>query len=153
MYQKTCGATTGSCSEPEVENNPIFLQKSTKDDENPLKNIDCSDFPIVKAVQYGAQDRVLQLINEGVDVNKPDDENISLLHWASINNRREIIKLLLEKGADVNVIGGDLNSSPIHWAVRQGHLASTVLLLKAGADATLQDAEGKFFIFAKNILN
>lgn len=103
-----------------------------------------SDFDVVKAVQYGAIDRVRELIeSELIDVNKPDAEcGVYLLHWASINNRKDVIKLLLEKGASVNVIGGDLESSPLHWAVREGHLAATVVLMKAGADPLLQDAEG-----------
>lgn len=141
MYQKTCGASAGSCAEPENEKDPIIVRNQSED-KNLSKNIDCSDFDIIRAVQYGAYDRVLELIDAGYDVNRSDDDTVYLLHWAAINNRREIIKLLIEKGATVNVIGGDLQSTPLHWAVRQGHLAATVLLMKHGADPNLLDAEG-----------
>lgn len=107
MYKKACGATAGSCTEPEVEKDPIIV-KSCKDDNNVLQNIDASEFDVVKATQFGCVDRVKQLIEEGYDVNTPDGDHIYLLHWASINNRREIIKLLLEKGATPNLKGGDL---------------------------------------------
>lgn len=141
MYQKTCGASAGSCAEPENEKDPIIV-RIDNDEKNSAKNIDCSEFDIVKAVQYGACDRVAELIDAGHDVNQPDNDTVHLLHWAAINNRREVIKLLIEKGAIVNVVGGDLQSTPLHWAVRQGHLAATVLLMKHGADPNLLDAEG-----------
>lgn len=67
---------------------------------------------------------------------------MTLLHWAAINNRIEIVKYLLSKGADVNAIGGDLKSTPLHWATRQGHLKMVVLLIQHKADPTILDGEG-----------
>ena len=100
------------------------------------------NYSIIKAVQYGAIDRVRELVEEGCDVNEMDKENVSLLHWASINNRIDIIRYFVEKGAVVDKFGGDLNSTPLHWATRQGHLSTVVLLMSLGADPTLQDGEG-----------
>ena len=111
-------------------------------DQGPPKP-DFATFDIVKATQYGALDRVRDLVtNEGYDVNKRDSENVSLLHWAAINNRSEIADFLIQNGADVDPIGGDLRSAPIHWAVRQGHLPMVVKLLGRGADPTFKDGEG-----------
>ena len=36
--------------------------------------------------------RVVELVDAGYDVNEPDRENVSLLHWAAINNRAEVVK-------------------------------------------------------------
>ncbi len=59
---------------------------------------DASTFDIVKATQYGAFDRVRQIIQEeGRDVTTPDDENVTLLHWAAINNRKEISNYLIKQ--------------------------------------------------------
>lgn len=99
-------------------------------------------YGIVKAVQYGVFGRVQELVDGGVDVNEMDKENVSLLHWASINNRTEIIRYLVDRGAVVDRFGGDLNSTPLHWATRQGHLSTVVLLMSFGADPTLLDGEG-----------
>lgn len=42
--------------------------------------------------QYGALERCKELIEGGYDINKRDNENVTLLHWASINNRRDIVR-------------------------------------------------------------
>ncbi|XP_033216897.1 palmitoyltransferase Hip14 isoform X1 [Belonocnema kinseyi] len=103
---------------------------------------DCSSFDIVRATQYGALERVTELLDIGVDVNQPDSETVTLLHWAAINNRKEIVKYLIAKGAIVDAIGGELASTPLHWATRQGHLSTVVILMRAGADPSLRDCEG-----------
>ncbi len=55
---------------------------------------------------------------EGVDITKGDKENITVLHWAAINNRIPVVSYFLQKGANVNAIGGELKSPPVHWATR-----------------------------------
>ena len=55
---------------------------------------------------------------EGANVNEKDEENITPLHWAAINNRIPVVSYFLQKGADINAIGGELKSPPIHWATR-----------------------------------
>ncbi|KAI6176606.1 Palmitoyltransferase [Aphelenchoides bicaudatus] len=50
-----------------------------------------------------------------------DSDDCTLLHWAAINNRIEVAKLLIERGAEVNAIGGVLVSTPLHWSARHGH--------------------------------
>uniref|UniRef100_A0A8D0H4C9 protein S-acyltransferase n=1 Tax=Sphenodon punctatus TaxID=8508 RepID=A0A8D0H4C9_SPHPU len=101
-----------------------------------------SSCDIVKATQYGIVERCKELVEAGYDVRQPDKENVTLLHWAAINNRPDLVKYYISKGAVVDQLGGDLNSTPLHWAVRQGHLSVVILLLKCGADPTLIDGEG-----------
>lgn len=107
------------------------------------KEVDTSTFDCVKAAQYGALERLKHLVEkEGVDVNVPDKENVTLLHWSAINNRKEVVSYLISIGADVNAIGGDLESTPLHWATRQGHLSMVILLMSNGADPSILDGEG-----------
>ena len=95
-------------------------EKTVVETSTPPKN-DESNFDIVKATQYGAFERIQHLINnENVDVNARDSENVTLMHWAAINNRVEICKFFLSKNATVDAIGGELRSTPLHWATRQG---------------------------------
>uniref|UniRef100_A0A8C1ICM4 Palmitoyltransferase n=1 Tax=Cyprinus carpio TaxID=7962 RepID=A0A8C1ICM4_CYPCA len=103
---------------------------------------DYSTWDIVKATQYGIFERCRELVEAGYDVRQPDKENVTLLHWAAINNRVDLVKYYISKGAIVDQLGGDLNSTPLHWATRQGHLSMVVQLMKYGADPSLIDGEG-----------
>ncbi|XP_036432916.1 palmitoyltransferase ZDHHC17 [Colossoma macropomum] len=103
---------------------------------------DYSTWDIVKATQYGIFERCRELVEAGYDVRQPDKENVTLLHWAAINNRIDLVKYYISKGAVVDQLGGDLNSTPLHWATRQGHLSMVVQLMKYGADPSLIDGEG-----------
>lgn len=104
---------------------------------------DTSTWDIVKATQYGIFDRCKEIIErDGFDVRKPDKDNITVLHWAAINNRKDLVKYYLSAGAIIDAIGGDLNSTPLQWAVRQGHQSMIAVLLSNGADPTIRDGEG-----------
>lgn len=139
MYQaNSCGVTAGVCAEQDGQVDPLI---SSEPSSLPVE-LDYSGFDIVKATQYGALSRVRELVDSGWNVNQPDSETISLLHWAAINNRRDIIGFLLERGAMVDAVGGELNATPLHWATRQGHLSVCVQLMQAGADPSLRDTEG-----------
>ena len=72
--------------------------------------------------QHGNFDRCREIIEkDGYDsACVPDDENITVLHWAALNNRKELAEYYLSAGAVIDAIGGDLKSTPLHWAIRQG---------------------------------
>lgn len=140
MYESTCGAAAaagGQCGAAQHERDEAAGPPPAAPAER-----DYSGFDIVKATQYGAFARVKELVEAGWDVNQPDHETVTLLHWAAINNRTEIVQFLLERGAHVDAVGGELRATPLQWAARQGHLEAVVLLLRAGADAARRDAEG-----------
>uniref|UniRef100_A0A8C6KRB0 Palmitoyltransferase n=1 Tax=Nothobranchius furzeri TaxID=105023 RepID=A0A8C6KRB0_NOTFU len=103
---------------------------------------DSSSWDIIKATQFGILERCKELVEAGYDVRQPDKENVSLLHWAAINNRSELVKYYISKGAIIDQLGGDLNSSPLHWAIRQGHLPMVIQLMRYGADPSITDGEG-----------
>lgn len=98
---------------------------------------------LVRATQFGRYEECRQYLESNLfDVNQRDPENVTLLHWAAINNQTTIVDYYLNKGADIDAIGGDLKSTPLQWAVRQGHLSMVVLLLKRGANYNILDIEG-----------
>nr|XP_033488212.1 palmitoyltransferase ZDHHC13 [Epinephelus lanceolatus] len=103
---------------------------------------DSGSWDIVKATQFGILERCKELVEAGYDVRQPDKENVTLLHWAAINNRAELVKYYISKGSIVDQLGGDLNSTPLHWAIRQGHLSMVIQLMRYGADPSVPDGEG-----------
>jgi palmitoyltransferase len=77
-----------------------------------------------------------------LDVDARDESNVTPLHWAAINAHVGVCRWLLQHGAKVDAIGGDLKATPLQWAARNGHLYVIHLLLQHGADPTLRDAQG-----------
>jgi ankyrin repeat protein len=122
--------------------------KKAKDEEearilDQIAKKEYSQLDAVKATQYGVLERLKELIESNqCDPNKPDSENVYLLHWAAINNRLEIAKYLISLGVKVDVIGGELESTPLNWAARSGHVHMVILLMQNGADPRLFDIEG-----------
>ncbi|XP_046671938.1 palmitoyltransferase Hip14 [Homalodisca vitripennis] len=139
VAQDACKPHYHGC-ESKNEGNAIFQEPTTN--LNSAVDTDCSNFDIVKATQYGSLERCRQLVEAGYDVNQPDSETVTLLHWAAINNRLDIIRYYVSKGAVVDAVGGELLATPLHWATRQGHVGSVTLLMQYGADPSLRDGEG-----------
>ncbi|KAI1781318.1 ankyrin [Hypoxylon cercidicola] len=76
------------------------------------------------------------------DATYTDDEGITPLHWAAINNQFAMCKFLIEKGADINKKGGESIATPLQWAAQRSNYYTVNLLLQHGADPLITDAQG-----------
>ncbi|KAK7989767.1 NAD binding domain of 6-phosphogluconate dehydrogenase-domain-containing protein [Apiospora arundinis] len=76
------------------------------------------------------------------DATFTDDEGITPLHWAAINNQFGMVKFLLEKGADINKKGGESVATPLQWAAQRSNYYTVNLLLQHGADPLITDSQG-----------
>eukprot|EP01132_Coremiostelium_polycephalum_P002194 gene2194-2700_t len=79
---------------------------------------------------------ILIALGEKIDTSLKDSYMATtLLHWAVGHHALEIIKILLEKGVDVNV--KDLNEyPPLYWAIESNDPEAVKILLEKGADIT-----------------
>jgi hypothetical protein len=98
----------------------------------------------VRAAQYNSLPELQELLDVGkITPNTRDGEDCTLLQWAAINNRKNIVAELLERGADANAAGGFLKETALQWAVRQGALEAIVVLVEqGGADPHIAGTEG-----------
>ena len=80
--------------------------------------------------------------NPSLDLSPRDADNVTPLHWAAINAHMSTCRFLLDNGADIDAVGGDLNSTALQWAACHGHLYMIHLLLSRGADPNLQNIQG-----------
>eukprot|EP01080_Neovahlkampfia_damariscottae_P001774 gene1774-543_t len=89
--------------------------------------------------------------NPHFDVNKLQNKT-TLLHAAASNNCADIIELLIEKGADINILDY-LDRTPLHVAASNGNYEASITLLgKGGSKVNLRDCYGfsPLFLAIKN---
>ncbi|XP_059710733.1 acyl-CoA-binding domain-containing protein 6 isoform X2 [Haemorhous mexicanus] len=65
----------------------------------------------------------------------------ALLHWACDRGHKELVSVLLQNAADVNIQDGE-GQTALHYAATCEFLDIVELLLQAGADPGLRDQEG-----------
>ena len=89
--------------------------------------------------------KVTAVLLEKADVNLKDDLGNAPLHLAIEKDKDELIDLILEKNADVNVggqSGKTKNQTPLYIAVVKGRVDLVKKLLEKGADPNLADSQG-----------
>ena len=66
------------------------------------KNILSDSEEFFTAVEKGDVKKAAALLEAGIDPNLQDQAGWTALHWASYGGHLEVVKYLLEKGANVN---------------------------------------------------
>ena len=107
------------------------------------------------AVLKGNIATVKQYLDNGVNVNAKSEPGLTSLHCA-VNedfkgSHRELAKLLIDKGADVNA-RDDILDTPLHGASNK---ETAEILIKAGADVNAKNINGKAIVYssARNATN
>jgi hypothetical protein len=95
----------------------------------------CADKGLTTSVK-----RLLSIRNINVNV-KNDANGETPLHYAAWNGHVEIVRLLLQNGAEVNVRSNG-GSTPLHWAAIFGHVDILHLLVENDADLEAQNNTG-----------
>jgi ankyrin repeat protein len=97
---------------------------------------------LVDAVKAADKTAVRALLNQRVDVNAPQADGTTPLHWAAHGDDSEIVELLVRAGANVKA-ANRYGVTPLWLACMNGNAASIEMLLKAGADANTVLPEGE----------
>jgi ankyrin repeat protein len=105
---------------------------------------------LARAIYAGDAGAVVRWLNRGADPN-------ARLHQAMQTGNLEIVRLLVEHGADVNVRGIDSSEFEAHWwatertplmiAAKRGDIPVVRYLLDRGADPNLGDDRGRTALF------
>ena len=91
------------------------------------------DMPLIEAVKNGDTAAVRALLDKGGDVNAPDVDGTTVLHWAVSRDNLEVADLLIRAGANVRATNR-YGVAPLSLACLNGNVAMVGKLLQAGAD-------------------
>jgi ankyrin repeat protein len=97
---------------------------------------------IADAARDGNGDRVRELIRQHADVNAPQPDGMTALHWAARRDDIDLARVLLTSGANVKV-RDRYGIAPLTLAATRGSAHMLELLLKAGADPNTALPEGE----------
>ena len=89
-----------------------------------------------------AQPIIRMLLNAGENINNFSGWAGTALKYAVENENNDIVRQLLEAGANPNLSDSKKAQTPLMTAVQKGNLEIVQQLVKAGADVNLQDSNG-----------
>src|SRR5919108_6125633 len=101
-----------------------------------------AESPVADAAMRRDIERVRLLLQQGADVNAPQGDGMTALHWAAEHGDAELARMLIYAGArsaPVTRIGG---YTPLHLAGKAGSAAVVTLLLEAGAEPNTRTSSG-----------
>jgi ankyrin repeat protein len=100
------------------------------------------DSRIADAAMNSDHTAVSSLLKEKVDVNAPQGDGMTALHWAAFKDDLDLARTLVQAGANVQATTRNGALTPVVFAARNGNPAMIELFLKAGADANTADVNG-----------
>ena len=99
---------------------------------------------LINAARYANWPCVISLLNNGANPNILDELNMPPALWAAEYNNTEVLKLLLEKTKDINIIDSLGGMTPLMWATYNEHDNPQIIqaLLDKGAKINVKDKHG-----------
>jgi ankyrin repeat protein len=101
-----------------------------------------SDPRLIDAVKGGNRETVRTLLRARVNVNAPEADGTTALHWAVRADDVEMVRVLLRGGADAKVTNR-YSATQLSLAAANGNPATIEMLLDAGADANTTSPDGE----------
>jgi ankyrin repeat protein len=100
------------------------------------------DAPLADAAARGDAATVESLISKGADVNSPQGDGMTALHWAAMNGQAPLAEMLLRAGANPEAATRVGAYTPLLLAAKLGHGPVIDALLEGGADAAATTDNG-----------
>jgi ankyrin repeat protein len=132
------GATALMWSVPDEERVRLLVAHGA--DVNAVSSVTGGTALLIAAGRPGAGRVVKFILDKGGDPKIRDKAGFTPLHRAAFSGDVETVKLLIDRGTDVNARGAGM--TPLFGAVNANRAAVVDLLLAHGADATAKDNDG-----------
>ncbi|AVF22163.1 ankyrin-repeat containing protein [Paenibacillus larvae subsp. larvae] len=96
---------------------------------------------LIFLAEKGDTENVLNLLNDGADINATDGHGRTAVMAATYNNKVDTVKVLILKGADINIRDNNLDNVLL-YAGAEGLLEIVKLAIDAGADTKITNRFG-----------
>ncbi|MEO1999234.1 MAG: ankyrin repeat domain-containing protein, partial [Planctomycetaceae bacterium] len=107
-----------------------------------VPDVRAQDTRLVEAAKSQDRAAVDVLLTEQVDVNVPQPDGATPLHWASYHDDLEVVELLLDGGAEIDAIN-DYGITPLSLACENGAVTMVSRLIAAGASPDIARITGE----------
>jgi uncharacterized protein len=97
---------------------------------------------LVAAVKAGDRSEVAAFLDRRVDVNVPQADGTTALHWAVDGDDAEIVRMLVRGGANVKAVNR-YGATPLWLAAVNGNATTIGILVEAGAEANSASEDGE----------
>ncbi len=98
--------------------------------------------PVADAARRGDGSAVRALLTQGADVNAPQGDGMTAIHWAAEHGDQAMADMLLFAGSNVAAVTRLGQYTPLHLAARSGSAPLVAALLKAGAAVSALSSTG-----------
>ncbi|XP_045486803.1 titin-like isoform X3 [Pieris rapae] len=95
----------------------------------------------LRAARAGQIDKIISLLEQGVDINVSNANGLNAIHLASKDGHVEVVKELLQRGASIDAATKKGNTA-LHIASLAGQEAVVRLLVQNGAQVNIQSQNG-----------
>ncbi|BFF98256.1 protein phosphatase 1 regulatory subunit 12A [Drosophila madeirensis] len=89
----------------------------------------------------GDKDEVIQLLDQGADINTANVDGLTALHQACIDDNLDMVEFLVERGADINRQDNE-GWTPLHATASCGFVSIARYLVENGADVAAVNSDG-----------
>lgn len=98
--------------------------------------------PVADAARRGDSTGLKALLSQGADVNAPQGDGMTALHWAAERGDQAMADMLIFAGSNVSAVTRLGHYTPLHLAARSGSAPVVAALLKAGASVSALTSTG-----------
>ncbi|XP_015042692.2 protein phosphatase 1 regulatory subunit 12A isoform X2 [Drosophila pseudoobscura] len=89
----------------------------------------------------GDKDEVIQLLDQGADINTANVDGLTALHQACIDDNLHMVEFLVKRGADINRQDNE-GWTPLHATASCGFVSIARYLVENGADVAAVNSDG-----------
>jgi ankyrin repeat protein len=127
-----------------LPNDHLWREQSLKQETNNFRSQEWLNSELWRAAMGGDVNYVKELISQDANPDSTDSEWLSTLAIAARNGNEEVVRVLLDHGANVNArSGGPIGQTALMAAASNGNRLTIIrLLVDRGADVNIQGEAG-----------